>query len=227
MPPYYDLSFFDTIRQVREEGLLNIKTMSSGFWYRSLLETHVTHQPTGSGNELRPCRIERKHSELDWGRSWSLAVTPGLSSKHYSFLWRMVHDLLPTQARLFRLHMPNIESEVCSHCDLNVAGDLPHSIIVCPYNDNAGQYLLEKLHVYIPNLLPQQVVLLDIDVDADLHLPLLFLISSVLSDVWECRKEKKPCHLHSIRAALEAGVNILRKSRHKKAAETITNVLEI
>ena len=137
----------------------------------------------------------------------------------------MVHDLLPTQVRLFRLKMPNIVSETCSHCNLDATGDLTHSLLLCPYNDNAGQFLLGKLHQYAPNLSPQQAVLLDFDVEADLHLPLVFLLAAVLSDVWECRKQKKPCHLHTIRAALEAGVNILRKSRHKKAAETLTNIL--
>ena len=45
IPPYYDQSFFGSIRQVKEEGLLNVKTISSGIWYRSLLETNITHQP--------------------------------------------------------------------------------------------------------------------------------------------------------------------------------------
>ena len=96
----------------KEEGLLNISTMSSGMWYHALLETNVTHLQTNSGNQLHPCRIDLKYPEIDWKRSWSLAATPGLSSKHLTFLWRMAHDLLPTQARLFRLRMPNANSEI-------------------------------------------------------------------------------------------------------------------
>ena len=96
-------------------------------WYQSLLETNVTHQLTTSDHEPRPCSIELKHPEVDWDRSWSLAVTPGLSSKRLTFLWRMVHDLLPTQARLFRLHIPNILSEDCSHCNQDFVGNLTHS----------------------------------------------------------------------------------------------------
>ena len=85
LPPYYDKNFFDSIRHVKEEGILNIKTMNSGMWYQSLLETYVTHQPSASGLSPHPCRIEIKHPEVDWDRSWSLAVTPGLSSKHLTF----------------------------------------------------------------------------------------------------------------------------------------------
>ena len=137
----------------------------------------------------------------------------------------MAHDLLPTQARLFRLNMPNINSEICSHCNLNIAGDLTHSLLLCPYNDGAGQFLLAKLRHHIPNILPQQVPLLDLEVDADHQLPLAFLVAAVLSDIWECRKEKKPCHLFSVRAALEAGVNIMRKSRYRKASQTLELIL--
>ena len=129
----------------------------------------------------------------------------------------MVHDLLPTQVRLFRLKMPNIHSEMCSHCNQDFVGNLTHSLLLCPYNGGAGQFLIEKIRQQIPNILPQQVVLLDLQVDAELHLPLAFLIAHILSDVWDCRK---PCLLASIRAALEARINILRKSRHKKAAES-------
>ena len=123
--------------------------------------------------------------------------------------------------------MPNIISEVCTHCDLNVAGDTAHSLVLCPYNGGAGLFVLNQLHKVLPQLQPHQVVKLDLHVEQDLQLPLTFLISSVLLDVWECRRQKKPCHLHTIRAALEAGVNILRKSRHSKAALKLADLFEI
>ena len=159
---------------------------------------------------------QKRDPQADWERAWSLAITPGVSSKQLTFLWKMVHDLLPSQARLFRLKMPNINSEICSLCDLNMVGNLTHSLLLCPYNNGAGQFLLEKLNQHIPNILPQQVVILDLDAGDDLKLPLVFMIASILSDIWESRKDKKPCHLNTIRAALEAGINILRKSRHCK-----------
>ena len=202
--------------------------MTTGMWYRWLVENNVTHRVTASGREeLMPCRIEMKHPELNWDNIWSLSTTSGLPSTLLTFLWRMIHDLLPCQTRLFRLRMPNIISEVCTHCDLNVAGDTAHSLVLCPYNGGAGLFLLNQLHKVLPQLQPHQVVKLDLHVEQDLKLPLTFLISSVLLDVWECRRQKKPCHLHTIRAALEAGVNILRKSRHSKAALKLADLLEI
>jgi hypothetical protein len=138
-------------------------------WYHALLETNVTHL---AGIEVHPCRVELKHPEI----SWSLAATPGLSSQHLTFLWSMAHDLHPTPARLFILRMPNANSVICSHC---IIGDLTHSLLLCPYNDGAGQCLIEKLRNHIPNLLSQQVNLLDLDLHADHHLSLVYLVVSV------------------------------------------------
>ena len=226
-PPYYDNNFFASIRQVKEEGLLNLKTMSSGMWYKVLVENNVTHQQTQSTRELLLCRTEIKHPDLDWGRSWSLAVTPGLPSPLLTFLWRMLHDLLPTQARLFRMKMPNANSDQCSLCDLNAVGDLTHSLLVCPYNEGVSQFLISKLQQVLPSVLPHQVVLLDFDVDKTNQLPVLFLTASILSQIWECRKDKKRCNLSTIRAVLEAGICIMRKSRYTEPAKQLSSLLEI
>ena len=223
--PYYDENFFSSIKEVRNEGLLNILTMTSGMWYRVLVENMVTHQAHGNSNDYIPCRAERNHPTVDWERTWSLAVTPGLSSEHLTFLWRMLHNLLPCQDRLFRMRLPNITSDICTHCNQNEVGNLHHSLLQCSFNDGAGQYLMEKLSTLIPNLHPIQVTTLSFDVAEDDKLPAVHLISAVLSEVWLCRKEKRPCHLNSIRASLEAGINILRKSRHKGAADKLFSLI--
>ena len=172
----------------------------------------------------RPCRAELNHPEVEWERTWRLAVTPGLSSEHLSFLWRMLHNLLPCQTRLFRLKMPNITSDICTLCNRQEVGNLNHSLLYCEYNDGAGQLLEEKLSELQPELTLNQVTLLDLDVDEDLQLPVVFLTASILSEVWKCRKEKKACHLNSIRASLEAGINILRKSRFQEAATKLSEL---
>ena len=58
LSPYYDSNFFDSIKKVKDEGLLNIKTMTAGMWYRWLLEDNITHQQTTSGTV--PIRLTGK-----------------------------------------------------------------------------------------------------------------------------------------------------------------------
>ena len=137
----------------------------------------------------------------------------------------MLHDILPTQERLFRMNMPNISSSNCTLCNKNIPGNLVHSLLLCPFNAEAGNFLLDVLHQHLPSLLPQQVVLLDLNVNEDLQLPLLYITAEVLSQIWLFRREKRPCHLASIRAALEAGINIMRKSRFKEAARKLNNLI--
>ena len=69
------MNFFSLIKQVKEEGLLNIKTMTSGMWYRVLMENNVTHELSNSVRDLRPCKAETKHPEVNWNQTGSMAVT--------------------------------------------------------------------------------------------------------------------------------------------------------
>ena len=119
----------------------------------------------------------------------------------------------------------NITSDICTHCNQNSVGNLNHSLLYCNFNDGAGQYLLDTLSSFVPNLHPDQVLLLNIDVTEDFKLPAVYLIAAILSEVWICRKEKRPCHLNSIRASLEAGINIMRKSRFREAANKLSSIL--
>ena len=121
--------------------------------------------------------------------------------------------------------IPNITSDICTHRNQNSVGNLNHSLLYCNFNDGAGQYLLDTLSAFVPNLHPDQVTLLNIDVTEDVKLPAVYLIAAILSEVWICRKEKRPCHLNSIRASLEAGINIMRKSRHREAATKLSSII--
>ena len=47
--PYYSEEFFKEIKSVKSEGLLRLSSMSSGMWYKVLLERHVTHEIDNEG----------------------------------------------------------------------------------------------------------------------------------------------------------------------------------
>ena len=223
--PYLTGDMFTLIREVKEEGLLNLSTMKSGIWYRVLVENKVTMQSEPDGRRaMKPCRIEIKNPTVDWSQSWLLANMKGLNPTEKTFLWRMMHNLLPTQARLFHMKMKNTPHPNCLLCNRPEPADLVHSLLTCPSNKEVYSWLMKILHTHTPLLQPEQVVLLDLGpLDESLHLPLVWLISNTLSIVWEDRKEKKNPKLVRTRASLEAKVNILRKSRYSDAANTILN----
>ena len=163
IPPYYDQTFFNMIRNVKHEGLLRISTMTTSMWYRVILESTVTHRAgQGTANELIPCRVEEKYPDKDWDRAWSYLVLPGLPSDLTSFLWLMIHNLLPTKERLFRLGMPNINENTCDFCDRQAIDSIQHALLQCPSNDTTNSFLLEAIRRELPDVQPEQVVLLDL-----------------------------------------------------------------
>ena len=82
--------------------LLNLSHMKPGIWYKVVIENKVTMQSEPDGRRsLRPCKTDMKNSTVDWSISWSLANLKGLNPTEKTFLWRIMHNLLPTQARLF------------------------------------------------------------------------------------------------------------------------------
>ena len=134
----------------------------------------------------------------------------------------MIHNLLPNQARLYRMGI--VATPNCEFCPDDTPDTLTHSLLTCPQVSAPGSFLLSVLKFEIPNIRPEQVVLLDFNVNE--NLPLVYLSASVLSQVWTSKKEKKSCNLHSIRATLEAGIQILRKSRFQNSAIKLQAMIE-
>ena len=142
-----------------------------------------------------------------------------------SFLWRMIHCLLPTNERLHRMNIPGTTSPVCNLCDLEAIDNIQHALLQCPSSNPSASYLLSVIQSILPNVQPVQVVLLDFDVDSKDKLPLTFLVASVLSQIWMSRRNRKSLNLHNTRAFLEAGIQILRKSRHHDSVPRIMELL--
>ena len=86
------------------------------------------------------CKIEKEYPENDWERSWALPSILGLESNDYTFLWRMVHNILPTQDRLCRI-LKNVSSPVCTLCKSNQICNLTHALFICNYNVQVGNWL--------------------------------------------------------------------------------------
>ena len=189
------------------------------------MENHVTSEIDEEGFRFeKRCKVEAKHPNVDWQRTWSLANIKGLESENYSFLWKLIHNLLPTQERLHKI-LPNITSPTCTVCELNEICDLEHALFRCTNNCSTGQWLLQQVRKQVHQVEPQQVLLLDLNLEANMQLPYIWLISNTLRMIWDSRMEKKSPRLPIIRAKLEAGIMLLRKTRNKEAATILSKLL--
>ena len=103
--PYYDKNFFQVIKEVKENSPLNPLFMSVKEWYRLLLEKYVTMREVDDEGrrELIPCKIEEREPDRVWLDSYSLSRLPGLSPDNKSFLFKLLHTLLPSRQRLHHL----------------------------------------------------------------------------------------------------------------------------
>ena len=222
IPPFFSQELFSIIRQAHLHSPLDVRTMSSKQWYHLLLENHVT-MTDDIPRSFILCRAETLNPDNDWENTWRLARLKGLNSDQTSFLWRLLHRLLPTLDRVSRINQNS--SPICKHCDTQVVEDLQHALFNCPFNNMTSQALMNMLSHPLPNLNPSMVLTLNFQVEEDLELPMVWLTTNILMKIWDFRKEKKRCDLVLVRADLEARVSLLRESRFKEASVSISHML--
>ena len=219
LPPFYNHEFFAVISHVHHNTPLNVSNMNEKQWYQLLLERNVTMTETDDQNQLIPCRAETRSPMFDWESAWSRGRLHGLGSELMSFLFKVLHDLLPTQERVARTSV-TVDGK-CKLCDLNVMEDLVHALIRCPGNQGVGQAVLQCLPPG-DEWQDQSVLKLQLDVEEALQLPVVWFLAVAWLSIWESRKVGKRPELYKVRADLEAKVSLLRETRHGEAAGRIT-----
>ena len=221
-PPYFSPEFFSIIRNAHQNGPLDVTKMTSRQWYHLLLKEQLT-MTSESPPTYIPCRAEMLNPDIDWARTWRLARLKGLNSCQTSFLWRLLHRVLPTLDRVNRM-TPNT-SPICKLCPDQCIEDLPHALLSCSFNSEVSKALMDILSNSQPNISRSQVLTLNFDVDKQMELPLVWLTSYILQKIWDSRKEKKRCDLVRVRSDLEAKVSLLRETRHSESEKTISQML--
>ena len=212
LPPYFSQELFSTIKKVRDETPLNIVTMKEKDWLRHLTEINVTmtQDPTGALQYI-PCKAERTNPHTDWSVCWKACRQPGVPADLASFLWRLLHLLLCTQEKLYRMGITR--SPICKMPNCQEEGSLSHELVYCAMNDDVGLKLLQCLQLYIPGLNAEALLRLDYGaVDDELSLPLTLLTAIVLNSVWK-ERESGGVQAYKVRADLEQYINLLRTSR--------------
>ena len=172
---------------------------------------------------LIPCRTEVRNPGFDWESTWSKARMSGLGSELISFLFKVLHDLLPTQERIARTN-PAVNGD-CKLCIHNVKEDLVHALFRCPGNHGIVQSVLDCLPL-LTGVQDQDVLHLQIDLEDQLQLPVVFVLAVAWSSIWESRRVGRRPELYKVRAELEARVSLLRETRrHAEAAVIIKSII--
>ena len=230
LPPYLSPELFSIIKKVKDESPLNIVTMNEKDWTRLLTEDFVTMIP-GPGNNiprlLTPCRAELASPATDWSLSWAACRQPGVPPELASFLWKMMLNLLCTQAKLQR--MGTAQSANCKMQGCSEAGTLVHELFTCSKNDGVGQQLLHCLQQFVPGIQHEAALRLEHgEVDQEVSLPLTLVTAITLQAIWKERENRTKVRPYRVRAELEQYINLLRTTRHTNTTnmlETLLNLL--
>jgi hypothetical protein len=167
---------------------------------------------------------------VDWRRSFSLARLKGLSTNHKSFLFRLLHQLLPTGERVHRLQPT--KSAACKLCRTAPVENLHHSIVACEANSLAAGLVLRCAQVYSPSVSPSGLLHLEVEAPDPFALPTVAIIATGLELIWSRRMQQPPAATSeaTMRAELEARAALFRQTqgrRLREAGAIIDNILAL
>ena len=226
IPPYFRGNFFPTLRRLNDSPL-NIRVIKVRDIYRFLIEdvTMTAPEQDDGPRTLLPLRVELASPDTDWPRTWMLARQRPLGPHLSSFLFKLLHQILPTGERIARI-LP-ASSPYCSRCEGEPPSieTLHHTFFTCPANMGVSASLVTCLSPYLPLVTPQSIITLNFDAEPSLDFPITWIIASFLSSLWTIRTEKKPVRLYKIRSDLEASCRILSESKYSNDALLIKQIL--
>ena len=223
-PPFFSPAFFESIRWVKDNTPLNIATMTTAQWYRVMLEKEITmEEPEGMPRQYIKCKAELRSPGTDWELTWSLSRQKGLGSDATSFLWKLLHCILPTEERLSRI-LPN-SSPSCKFCSVQVSANLEHCFFYCNLTKTVGTQVLNLCQTFCPGITPSQVLRLELHVDQTEETPIVWVVTQFLMNIWEARVKGKMADLFKVRSDLESKVNLLRETRYNNMSLVITEML--
>ena len=112
-------------------------------------------------------------------------------------------------------------------CPSGSEEDRVHALLECSYNGEVNNWIAHFAHMTVPSSKASDIVNLNLHITEPMIFPLIWSLSLVLSLVWQCRVAKKTISLYSIRAEVEAKINMLRKSRLRETVPIIKNLLNL
>ena len=221
--PYYTVETYNTIKRAVAEGK-DVMTMTGKEWYNFILGSVIEEEE----GELIPCKAELMFPLHDWTRTWSLARLRGLSSNSMTFLFQMLHQILPCRERLARI-LPRVETNICRVCNAGESDSLLHSLSTCEGSRETFNWMLTGLNKVCDDVTPSKVLLLDFSPSVPLpfnDLPIVWFSAEVLRRIFACRREEKRSRLYLVRAEMEAEVNMLRRSKYSNMADIIDMMMD-
>lgn len=204
---------------------MNVTAMTTAQWYRVLVEQEVTMvAQDDSPMEYILSRAELASPNTDWATSWRRARLKGLGTEASSFLWKLLHRILPTEDRLARI-LPN-SMPSCKICPNPPTADLEHCFFQCVSTREVGSLLLTLLRVVDPAATASSTLRLEFLTDESMEMPIVWIIAHTLLYLWGVRAGGKIVSRFATRASLESKISLLRETRFQNEVPLIIQLVE-
>ena len=205
---------------------MNVERMSTAQWYRLLLEMNITmEQKDDETLEYIKSRAEVNSPENNWDESWRRARIRGLGSQAFSFLWKLLHNLLPSEDRLARI-LPNTHPH-CKICPVQVKADLLHCLFQCRSTRETGNWLLSIIRHHDQSVTASKLLKLSFSCSDSAEMPLVWITAQTLLYMWGVRAAGKIVSLANTRAVLESKISLLRETRYSNEQTLMTEYISM
>ena len=199
--------------------------MSTANWYRLLVEQEITmFEQDNNPREYIRSRAELASQATDWERCWRRARLKGLGTQATSFLWKLLHRLLPTEERLARI-LPHA-SNICKLCPTPTNADLCHCLFQCVSTMEVATLLLSMVREHDPAVTAAKLLRLEFECEDSVEMPLVWTIAHTLLYMWGVRASGKTVNRILTRAVIESKISILRETRYQNDHLVIKNLVD-
>ena len=219
-PPFYTSSFFNVIKEARASGLC-VATMTIRQWYYHLLKQELSYQD-GDTRLMKPCRAERMYPNAQWDVIWKNVHLKVVPSDVISFSFKLVHGLLPTEARL-NSTLRNVSAACKFSCPGDPPADLNHCFFSCDLTADVGMLLFRVSQCFKPGICVNDILRLEIVDNA----ALVWVVMKSLYFIWEHRVAKKRVNRTKWMADLVADQEIMLSSHYNSFAIEIGKIIDI
>ena len=190
---------------------INLAAISVKQLYYLLLDRGVTH--TSEDSSVPPVKIMSKleltYQDRDFTGTYRLSRLFGLSPEQKSFLFKLLQRLLPTRERLFRIG--KVVSPDCVHCPGQV-DDVEH-LFSCPNFTHIMNPLSNCLTTTLGYLPPEDITSLNIYPTESMELPVVWLVATSLSLVWEAKSTGKQISFTSFQSEVLVRASFLKQTK--------------
>ena len=142
--------------------------------------------------------------EVSWGESYRISRLKGLSPLNKSFLFKLIHTILPSKERLHHLNQ-NVSPQCM--CDNGAEESYLHLFFQCELNKDAGQAMLRCVSAYDRTITEEKALRLELQADDPFLVAMVNILATGLELIWENRKLKKATSFFLMRAELGTKLN--------------------